>query len=115
MTPTGFFFKSKLNGLRGRVYTCLGKSGKFIVYKHKKNFFLLPLSKQKIFYKTPSLYYFDVKIYHDTYIRFLSLKTHCPGSEKIARNYSASPQAKIALLLPWKCPNTIICPYLAAI
>lgn len=115
MIPTGTFFKSKLNGLRGKIYKCLGGKGWFMVYQHKKCYFLLPVNGKRKKLSNFPLYYFDTKIYHETFIRFLSLKARYPGSEKISRNYSSSPQAKVSILLPWKCPNTIVCPYLAAI
>jgi hypothetical protein len=115
MMPPGRFFRSRFNGMFGKAFLTLGGKAAFVIYKHKQKYFLQILGERSPRYGYPELYEIETKLYHETYQRYLKLKYSVPGSEKVARNFTRSPEFKVFLKAPWKCPNQILCSYLAAI
>jgi len=113
--PTGKFFNHPFKGLAGFGYKGLGGKARFVIYRHKSSYFIYLHGQQKGNAPWPRLYAIDPKIYHETYMRYLNLKNRFPGAEKIARNFSKSPQKLVAIKIPWRCPDKILCSYLAAI
>jgi len=112
---TGRFFSRRFNGLAGKIFLTLGGKGAFVIYSTKQGHFLQILGERHPSFGLSKIYQIKHKTYHETYQRYLTLKYRVPGSEKIPSNYTRSPRTKVFVKAPWKCPDQILCSYLAAV